>query len=125
MVISVRTFEGNTITLDAQITDTVQNVKREIQTKAGIRSDLQRLMFANEQLKNEESLSSYGVREDTVLHLVLRKFSVSFNLNTETFYSSQGRQRTARSLRGDTGKVAIPISSVSPMGSWWLMRIKQ
>ena len=76
MVISVRTFEGKTITLDVQITDTVQHVKKQIQSKAGIRADLQRLMFANEQLKNGESLSNYGVREDSVLHLVLRKYTI-------------------------------------------------
>jgi hypothetical protein len=76
MVISVRTFEGKTITLDVQITDTVQHVKKQIQGKEGIRADLQRLMFANEQMKNGESLSSYGVREDSVLHLVLRKYTI-------------------------------------------------
>jgi hypothetical protein len=76
MVISVRTFEGKTITLDVQITDTVQHVKKQIQIKEGIRADLQRLMFTNEQLKNGEPLSSYGVREDSVLHLVLRKYTI-------------------------------------------------
>lgn len=78
MVISVRTFEGKTITLDVQITDTVQHVKKQIQSKEGIRADLQRLMFANEQLKNSETLSNYGVREDSVLHLVLRKYTIDY-----------------------------------------------
>ena len=74
MVISVRTFEGRTIALDVPITDTVQHVKDQIQEKEGIRADLQRLMFGNEQLKNNESLSSYGIREDSVLQLILRKY---------------------------------------------------
>ena len=76
MVISVRTFEGRTIALDVPITDTVQHVKDQIQEKEGIRADLQRLMFGNEQLKNNESLSSYGIREDSVLQLILREYAI-------------------------------------------------
>ena len=73
MVISVRTFDGRTISLDVQITDTVRDLKVQIQDKDGIRADLQRLMFDNKQLKNTESLSSYGIRDDSVLQLILRE----------------------------------------------------
>ena len=73
MVISVRTFDGRTISLDVQITDTVRDLKVQIQDRDGIRADLQRLMFDNKQLKNSESLSSYGIRDDSVLQLILRE----------------------------------------------------
>ncbi len=74
MQISVRTFEGKTITLDVQAADLIRNVKKQIRTKEGIRTNLQRLMFADEQLENGRSLSSYGIREESILYLVLRKF---------------------------------------------------
>jgi hypothetical protein len=74
MRISVRTFEGRTIDLEVQSNDSIQNVKKKVQSQAGIRTDLQRLMFANQSLENSRLLSSYGVGDDSVLHLVLRKY---------------------------------------------------
>lgn len=71
MKISVRTFEGRTIDLNVEYTDTVLNVKTQIQNKERIRTDLQRLVFSNQSLENNRSLSSYGINNDAVLHLVL------------------------------------------------------
>jgi hypothetical protein len=76
MLISVRTFQGKVTTLEVQPTDTIQNVKRKIQDTEGTRTDLQRLMFANASLNNGRTLASYGIGEDAVLHLVLRKYFI-------------------------------------------------
>jgi hypothetical protein len=76
MQISIRTLEGRTITVEAQPNDKVQKVKTEIQNKEGIRTDLQRLIFANEPLENGRLLSDYGIREDSTLYLVLRKYFI-------------------------------------------------
>ncbi len=76
MLISIRTLQGKTIKLEVQSTDKIQNVKSKIQNKEGIRADLQRLMFANAPLANGRLLSSYGIGEESVLHLVLRKYFI-------------------------------------------------
>ncbi|CAF1609449.1 unnamed protein product [Rotaria magnacalcarata] len=72
MLISVRTFEGKEIPLDVQSTDTIQSVKKSIQSKERIRIDLQRLMFDNRTLQNRRTLSSYGIGDGAILYVVLR-----------------------------------------------------
>lgn len=74
MRISARTFEGKTIVLDVQPSDKIQTVKKKIQDHEGIRTDLQRLMFANNPLENHRSLSDYEIGEESTLYLVLRKY---------------------------------------------------
>ena len=65
------------MTLEVQPEDTVQNVKKKVQNEAKIRGDLQRLLFENKSLENSELLSSYGIADQSTLHLVLRKFKIS------------------------------------------------
>ena len=76
MLIFVRTINGKTITLDVQSSDTVQNIKAKIQSKEKIRIDMQQLTFAGKSLEDGRSLSSYEVHEESILHLVPRKYFI-------------------------------------------------
>lgn len=76
MLISARTIDGKEIKLEVQPTDTIQNVKTKIQNKEGIRVGLQRLVYNDKSLENSRSLSSYGIGDESILHLVLRKYSL-------------------------------------------------
>lgn len=74
MLISVRTFDGRTISLEGvQPDDTILNVKIKIQNQINLRVDLQRLVFRDQSLENYRTLSSYGIGEEAVLHLVESK----------------------------------------------------
>lgn len=73
MRINVRTLEGDSIALDVEPNDTIRNVKRKIQHARRIRTQCQRLILGEVQLKNNKLLSNYGIQDDATIALVLRK----------------------------------------------------
>ena len=68
----VKTGAGKTITLDAEPTDTVFDLKKKIEAKEGIPPDQMRLIFGGEQLEDHRTRLECGIRREATMLLVLR-----------------------------------------------------
>ena len=71
MKIFAKTLTGESITLDMNAEDTIENVKAKIENKEGVPPDRQSLFFATELLEDSSTLSHYNIQNESTLHLVL------------------------------------------------------
>ena len=70
--IFVKILEGKVIGLPLGPADTVEHVKYQIQELEVIPFNQQRLVFEGMQLEDKRMLAEYGIKQDSVLHLMLR-----------------------------------------------------
>lgn len=73
-MIFVECLTGETLTLDVEVSTTVDDVKLKLQDKQGIPPDEQRLLFAGRQLKDGTTLCEYGIGMLATLQHRPRKF---------------------------------------------------
>ena len=70
--ILVKTLTGKTFSLDVDPVDLIKSVKLKIQHQEKIWTDKLCLLFADEQLKDDLSLSDYNIQQESILLLMVR-----------------------------------------------------
>ena len=71
LCIHVKALTGKTIHLSVLPSDTVGSVKEKLQAKEGIPPDQQRLIYGGQQLKDDDLLNLFAIKNESALHLVL------------------------------------------------------
>lgn len=72
MRIDAKTLSGKIIALYVDESDTIQVIKKRIWILEGHPPEAQRLIFAGQQLEDSKTLAEYGVKDESILHVVLR-----------------------------------------------------
>jgi len=69
----VKTLSGKTISLPVQPTDQVSVLKKLIEQKEKVPVAQQRIIFGEDELEDSKSLESYGIGDEDVVNLVIKK----------------------------------------------------
>jgi len=71
MKVFIMNFTGDTIYVEVKLSDTVEELKKKIHEKINIPPEQQRLIFNGDQLDDDQELSYYNIKNESMIHLII------------------------------------------------------
>ena len=78
MKIHIKSLSDKVTTLDVQDTDTILNIKKNIQQKENIHYARQKLLFNGNELTDNKTLIDYNIKNESTLQLILKSSTIFF-----------------------------------------------
>ena len=78
MKIHIKSLSNKVTTLDVQDTDTILNIKKNIQQKENIHYARQKLLFNGNELTDNKTLIDYNIKNESTLQLILKSSTLFF-----------------------------------------------
>jgi hypothetical protein len=75
MKLSIKTLQGNTFPIECAESDTVLAVKEKVKAAQGFEPETQKLIYAGKILKDDQTVSAAGVKENDFLVCMISKVS--------------------------------------------------
>ncbi|KAK8806469.1 hypothetical protein WA538_003184 [Blastocystis sp. DL] len=72
MQLFFKTVTGNTVSLEVQPTEKVEDVKKMIQEKENIDYYNQRMVFAGKELEDSQTIGDYNIAEDATVEVLFK-----------------------------------------------------
>lgn len=83
MQIYVQELSGKNITVEVELSDTIEELKQKIQEKSGILSINQNLLFLGKYLEDDKTLAYYNIQNENTIHLIIRIINSIVNIRTK------------------------------------------
>lgn len=70
MEVFIKEMTGKEITVDVELSDTIDTLKKKIADTDGIKAECQKLIWSGNLLQSDKTIADYGIGADATIHMI-------------------------------------------------------